>query len=366
MIRISKVTAPKRLSEGVNRTEIDCLDFDSYSNEYKVGKRKMEFDRRIYGHDCVKKALLESQHQKCCYCEAKFLANSHGDVEHYRPKGAVRQGKGSSPVKPGYYWMAYRWENLYFCCEICNRSHKRDLFPLRHPHRRSVSHHDDLKKEEPLILDPGGNEDPRDHITFRQELAVGRTCEGKTTIEMIGLNRPDLCERRLGNLKKMKTLRKIVLISKDTGPPGFEKLAEEAKLALEKHPCWKSSPDPAFFRLFRGFSAVPCPAVPDLSTAFPTGGAVRARRRARRGDPGRPAGDSLSVPDGRGPACRQAAAAAVRSSHIRRSRRRALAVTTSLRMTATGATLWGFPLSRSRWYSSLMSGEHLLADSAAI
>ncbi len=135
--------------------------------------------------------------------------------------------------------------------------------------------------------------------------------------------------------------------------------------AVRQHPCWKSSPDPAFFRLFPGFSAVPCPAVPDLSTAFPTGGGVRARRRARRGDPGRPAGDSLSVPDGRGPACRQAAAA-VRSSHIRRSRRRALAVTTSLRMTATRATLWGFPLSRSRWYSSLMSGEHLLADSAAI
>ncbi len=142
-------------------------------------------------------------------------------------------------------------------------------------------------------------------------------------------------------------------------------MAELGSIGNRQHPCWKSSPDPAFFRLFPGFSAVPCPAVPDLSTAFPTGGGVRARRRARRGDPGRPAGDSLSVPDGRGPACRQAAAA-VRSSHIRRSRRRALAVTTSLRMTATRATLWGFPLSRSRWYSSLMSGEHLLADSAAI
>ncbi len=134
--------------------------------------------------------------------------------------------------------------------------------------------------------------------------------------------------------------------------------AQLAQRQTRQHPCWKSSPDPAFFRLFPGFSAVPCPAVPDLSTAFPTGGGVRARRRARRGDPGRPAGDSLSVPDGRGPACRQAAAA-VRSSHIRRSRRRALAVTTSLRMTATGATLWGFPLSRSRWYRCHGTGRRL-------
>ncbi len=132
-----------------------------------------------------------------------------------------------------------------------------------------------------------------------------------------------------------------------------------------EHPCLESSPDPAFLRLFCGFSRVPCPAVPDLSTAFPTGGAVRARRRARRGDPGRPAGDSLSVPDGRCPACRQAAAA-VRSSHTRRSRRRALAVTPGPPMTATGATLWGFPLPLRRSYSSLMSGERLPDGSAAI
>ncbi len=55
--------------------------------------------------------------------------------------------------------------------------------------------------------------------------------------------------------------------------------------ADRKHPCLESSPNPAFFRLFFRFFRVPCPAVPDLSTAFPTGGAVRARRKR---PPGRP------------------------------------------------------------------------------
>ncbi len=135
--------------------------------------------------------------------------------------------------------------------------------------------------------------------------------------------------------------------------------------ADRKHPCLESSPDPAFFRLFPvfpGFRVRLSRTFPQRSPqAAPSGHAGNTRR----GDPGRMAGDSLSAPDGRGPACRQAAAA-VRSSHTRRSRRRALAVTTSLRMTATRATLWGFPLPLRRSYSSLMSGEHLLADSAAI
>ncbi len=135
--------------------------------------------------------------------------------------------------------------------------------------------------------------------------------------------------------------------------------------AHRKHPCLESSPDPAFFRLFPvfpGFRVRLSRTFPQRSPqAAPSGHAGNTRR----GDPGRMAGDSLSAPDGRGPACRQAAAA-VRSSHTRRSRRRALAVTASLRMTATRATLWGFPLPLRRSYSSLMSGEHLLADSAAI
>ncbi len=106
-------------------------------------------------------------------------------------------------------------------------------------------------------------------------------------------------------------------------------------------------PGSGFFSVFSGFRVRLSRTFPQRS---PQGAPSGHAGNARRGGPGRPEGDSLRVPDGRGPACRQAAVAAVRSSHIRRSRRRALAVTPGPRMTATGATLWGFPLSRSRWY----------------
>ena len=97
------------------------------------------FSGDIYGHDEVRAALRTAQHSKCCYCESK-ITHITEDVEHYRPKGAVRQSPHDArPLSPGYYWLAYEWKNLYLSCSICNSSHKRDLFPLKNPERRARS-----------------------------------------------------------------------------------------------------------------------------------------------------------------------------------------------------------------------------------
>ncbi len=133
----------------------------------------------------------------------------------------------------------------------------------------------------------------------------------------------------------------------DAGPRGV--LLQDAVAAAVRPAAsmLEIKPGSGFFSVFSGFRVRLSRTFPQRSPqGVPSGHAGNARR----GGPGRPEGDSLRVPDGRGPSVRQAAGTAVRSSHIRRSRRRALAVTTSPRMTATRATLWGFPLSRSRWY----------------
>ncbi|MCY4304400.1 MAG: hypothetical protein OXC62_06420 [Aestuariivita sp.] len=162
------------------------------------------------------------------------MANAAADVEHYRPKAAVKQDKASALERPGYYWLAYTWENLYFCCQICNRSQKRNLFPLKDPAKRVMSHHGDVGQEDPLLLDPGGDEDPRLHITFRQERAVGSTVFGETTIEVLGLNREALIEERLTRLKEIKTLSKIVRIWEAKGIQELEELAVSATAQLER------------------------------------------------------------------------------------------------------------------------------------
>ena len=122
----------------------------------------------------------------------------------------MRQDENSQKQFPGYYWLAYSWENLYLCCQVCNRSGKRDLFPLEDPAARARSHCDDVSGESPLLLDPAGPEDPREHIRFRQERAIGLTDAGRRTIEVLGLNRPELCDARLGRLKQLRTFQDVV------------------------------------------------------------------------------------------------------------------------------------------------------------
>lgn len=229
MIQVNKPpTAPTKLNEGEKLTKEDCESFTKNAVVYQRGEVKFTFNQKIYNHKTVKNTLRNAQFQKCCFCEGKFGANAYGDIEHYRPKGAVQQDKWSRQEMPGYFWLAYSWDNLYWCCQVCNRGNKKNLFPLRNPSSRARSFTDCLSLEEPLILDPGGSEDPRQHINFRKELAVSQTEEGETTIRVLGLNRPDLVEERRTKLAELQVLLCIVKFPENSGPPEYHVLKEQA------------------------------------------------------------------------------------------------------------------------------------------
>ena len=232
MIRVTKPPCPDALRAGAERTRADCVKYDENAAAYSSGERRFEPDRAIYGNETVKKTLQKAQHRKCCYCEARFGANAAADVEHYRPKGAVRQDRESRRLFPGYYWLAYSWENLYWCCQVCNRSCKKDLFPLEDPAARARSHRDDVSGEEPLLLDPGGPDDPRKHIKFRQWRAVSATTAGKKTIDVLGLNRPELTEARRERLDRLKHLQ-LLLRWRDVAQ-GFTGNMEPDDVALQE------------------------------------------------------------------------------------------------------------------------------------
>lgn len=199
MIRIRKPTAPAELKKGVPKTARDC-------DEYMNGRRKFEFDERIYRHETVKRTLRDAQHGKCCYCEGRFEAFSSGDIEHYRPMNAVRQKMRSKRHFPGYYWLAYCWSNLFWSCPVCNRTCKNDLFPIENPGERARSHESSIDRERPLIVNPSGSEDPTLHIGFYDEVAVSDTDKGITTIRTIDLNRNDLREARRRHLTHVDML----------------------------------------------------------------------------------------------------------------------------------------------------------------
>jgi hypothetical protein len=99
--------------------------------------------------------LLSLSHDKCWFSEAKDCFN-HWDVEHYRPKKAIRQPDGSSVE--GYWWLAFDWRNFRICGTVGNRA-KGAYFPLRNgsAYARPFG---DLRYEEPALLDPADPEDP--------------------------------------------------------------------------------------------------------------------------------------------------------------------------------------------------------------
>ena len=121
---------------------------------YDAGQRDFNFSSSIYGAKSVKNALIQAQHDKCCFCESKISHISYGDVEHFRPKGGWIQDSGDNLTQPGYYWLAYDWSNLFLSCQICNQRHKKNLFPLQDPLKRAQSHHADIDDEDPLFINP--------------------------------------------------------------------------------------------------------------------------------------------------------------------------------------------------------------------
>jgi uncharacterized protein (TIGR02646 family) len=218
MIRIRKGAAPDVLrTRGGNARRSHSMRYTHDPGAFRSGAKTFDFKASIYAHPTVKQALIEAQHGKCCFCESKTLHVIHGggDVEHFRPKAAVRQRPGDALQRPGYYWLAYDWHNLFFACQVCNRRAKGNLFPLRDPSARARSHHDDVAREEPLFVHPG-DDDPEVHIEFREAVAYprGGSDRGTATIRALDLNHDDLYEVRIdyyeAHAEPLATLRRAM------------------------------------------------------------------------------------------------------------------------------------------------------------
>ena len=209
MIRIHKVATPPHtlISKGKPATAAHRKAFVADRTGHRSGAKKFDFDRDIYAADDVKRALRGDQSDKCAFCEHKVRVGSSGDVEHFRPKSAVRQGRRDPLTLPGYYWLAYDWDNLLLACSNCNSRHKGNLFPLVNPKNRCRSHRGKLSRELPLFINPA-SEDPEPYIEFVGETIRPRngSVRGQTTIDKLSLNRTELVEHRLTLLRLLRQL----------------------------------------------------------------------------------------------------------------------------------------------------------------
>ena len=212
MIRIAKPpqTPAVLTRRGKFKTRAMESAFTRSPGPYLRGNKTFSFESGIYGHSSVKDALIKAQHGKCFLCESKVTHIAFGDVEHFRPKAGHRQKESDELGRPGYYWLAYEWSNLFFACQICNQKFKKNLFPLSNPARRAVSHRSDITQERPLFVDPAVD-DPLQFISFRKEIPfpLNNSRRAKATIKLLGLDRPELNEVRLDRYWMLEALFKV-------------------------------------------------------------------------------------------------------------------------------------------------------------
>lgn len=195
--KLNKGPAPAILSSQKALNSLATMETKVQSSQEIT---RNDIDSTIYGDSTVKKQLLEDQSSLCAYCESLLLHVSSGEKDHFRPVVACCRGKnirGASltyhKIKPGYYWLAYDWNNLIFSCEKCN--HKKSYyFPLQNNTTLSVSKNT-LTNEQPLLLNPYVD-DPALHLEFRQHIAFGKSAVGKASIVYYDLNREALKEKR--------------------------------------------------------------------------------------------------------------------------------------------------------------------------
>ncbi len=160
-----------------------------------------------------RQVFYDAFHGKCAYCERKFVLDQSGDIDHFRPKGAVTDendqevlvptADGHAP-HPGYYWLAYDWRNLLPCCARCNR-------PTRLPDGRLVGKSTRFpvqggnyawrpgneQNEAPLFLNPMFDDPEADlGLDVATGLVFPKTPRGKFCIATLDLNREGLPEER--------------------------------------------------------------------------------------------------------------------------------------------------------------------------
>jgi hypothetical protein len=165
-----------------------------------------------------KKPLSQAQDARCGFCDT-ITNDSIGDVEHFRPKAGVHElsddprtwaievpGTANAEgrhfarrTNPGYWWLAYEWDNYLYSCQSCNRSWKGNLFPVAEGAARQWPPRKDGPEETPLLLHCYGRENPSQHLKFNPDgsvEALDGSLYGWETIKTCGLDKQTLRTRR--------------------------------------------------------------------------------------------------------------------------------------------------------------------------
>lgn len=204
MRKITRGVAPEALySEDVRSAKNELLKFYQLSFEDR-SRRRPPLNSKIWTSISVRENLSKVFYSKCAYCEVSLRYDSE-HIDHFRPKGYAVNSlnkKSNQENSDHYSWLAYEWENLFLSCAECNRS-KRNFFPIKGPRawfRCTWSEAESY--EQSLLINPCTLE-PSKHLRFlRDGTVIGKSLIGRTTINVLSLNRLNLIHDRATKFTK--------------------------------------------------------------------------------------------------------------------------------------------------------------------
>lgn len=166
----------------------------------RLPQSRYSVDLTIIREPDVAAALATSFGGKCAYCESP---TPEPLVEWHRPRQEA-MGEDRSVSRDHYWWLTYEWDNLYPICAEC-RSNKGQWFPVSGTRADAESRGTDLLTEGPLLLDPCIDQ-PEDFLRYDADGTVTGVGErGVRTIQVLGLNRPELLRNRAAAAQEIRS-----------------------------------------------------------------------------------------------------------------------------------------------------------------
>lgn len=186
--------------------------------------------------------LRKMSYGKCWYSESPD-PQSFFDVDHYRPKLEAR--RSAEVTDDGYQWLAFSWDNFRYSAQKSNRfsrneeteetEGKGNWFPLLDGSPTACWNNRCETDEQPVLLDPVSPQDVQlIDVLDDGRMGPSRTCVGQNrklrvhrSIELYGLNLPDLKAARLRVMREVNSLHDTLIKTLEAGV-----LHEEAGDAL--------------------------------------------------------------------------------------------------------------------------------------
>lgn len=179
--------------------------------------------------EAYKPIFERAQQRRCAWCDR--CCTGFGMLDHLRPKAEVARVDPAHPGREldgtgkidekfrrkklayserGYWWLAFRWSNFVYSCELCNSTWKRSFFACSTDSLEGSllpsPCPSDARSEKALLLDPYALPPLSQHLCFSANGSVkGTTPQGKATVEIVALDRPSLRTIRgdfLGNIER--------------------------------------------------------------------------------------------------------------------------------------------------------------------